>query len=113
MNNTFDSNEKMSAFLPLTLISLTIVILFVFQLLEMSTARTNLSNLNANAAQVLSQVEPRAQMAKGLWNKLAQDLVEASRDKQDAQQVILAVFQASGIQVQVQPPAGAPAPATP
>ena len=84
MNNEFDSNEKMSAFLPLTLVSLTIVILVFFQLLAMFSQRSQLHSMIEQSKPAVAQ----AQQAQQGLQKLATDLLEAAKEDKDAQAIV-------------------------
>ena len=96
MNNEFDSNEKMGAFLPLVLVTLTLVLLIGFQLSAMLTQRSVLNSI------ITQQIEPvqQAQQAQAGLQKLATDLLEAAKTDPEA----AAIVQQFGIAVQ-QPPA--------
>ena len=103
MNSEFDSNEKMSAFLPLVLTTLTIIILIAFQLQGMVSARSQVHAMIAQGEPVVAQ----AQQAQAGLQKLATDLLEAAKTDKDAE----AIIKEFGISMQGSAAAPVPAPA--
>jgi len=84
MNNEFESNEKMSGFLPLVLVTLTLVLLIFFQLSAMFQQGSALRNIIAQQAPAVQQ----AQQAQQGLQKLATDLLRAAETDQDAQAIV-------------------------
>jgi hypothetical protein len=111
MNSEYIPSTSGKSFLPLTLISLSVIFFFVWQLKMISENRTNLQTnkskledfVSNNSQKVLDQ-ETKAKQVESSLEKLVMDLLEAAKTDPDAKAIV------NKYNIKQQAPAATPAP---
>lgn len=108
---TTPSTGSGKSFLPLTLISLSVIFFFIWQLKMISENRSNLQTnkskledfVSNNSQKVLDQ-ETKAKQVESSLEKLVLDLLDAAKTDKDAQAIV------TKYNIKQQQPAATPAP---
>lgn len=86
MNDQFDSvsDQQTSAFLPIVLLGISVLLFNLFQLSMLMPQRTQLQRIISQNEQAVAQ----SREVQGKLQKIVEDLVNISKDNKDAQAII-------------------------
>jgi hypothetical protein len=117
MNTEYPSPAQGKSFIPLVLVSLSVIFYFAWQLSEISKARENITNSTAQVDKYVNDNMPNydaavenAQKADKALSALAKDVIELSKTDDTAKKVMDNLLKV-GIKFQTPDAAGVTAPA--